>query len=145
MERRKSDLVSSVRTQYYQKLRNFLLRYVDQNLVEDVIQDTCVKVATRLHQLRDLAHFESWLFMIAKREALQKIRKCRRELNIAILCDKPVGNSYAYELPDLKRHDELRLLVEGYSIREIAKMKNVNEGTVKSRIFRSRLALKTTT
>lgn len=80
--------------------------------------------------------------MIAKREALQRLRRNRREIQATIIHDLVFDSAAQFDIPQLSEHEELRMLVEGYSIGEIAKMKNLNPGTVKSRIFRSRSTLR---
>ncbi|MCS6961593.1 MAG: RNA polymerase sigma factor [Deltaproteobacteria bacterium] len=134
--------ISLIRTKYYSSLKNFLVRYASRENIEDIIQDTCLKVAINLPRLRSRKAFKSWVFMIAKREALQKIRKEKR----FIIFD-PRNLQTAFEpkfesLPCLEGHEELKLLIQGYSICEISRMRKISPASVKSRIFRSRKVFK---
>ena len=48
--------------------------------LDDVMQEICLRVITRIHTLRDPQCFKGWLAMVARREAL---KHCRRRWGVA--------------------------------------------------------------
>jgi RNA polymerase sigma-70 factor (ECF subfamily) len=51
----------------------------DAHDLEDVLQDICLRVITKLHTLREAERFRAWLAILARREALKYCRRraCR--------------------------------------------------------------------
>ncbi|UCH11617.1 MAG: RNA polymerase sigma factor, partial [Fidelibacterota bacterium] len=48
------------------RLYTFVYRFVgDQDLAEDLVQDTLVKVYTHRHAYREIARFSTWIYTIA--------------------------------------------------------------------------------
>lgn len=61
----------------------------DPDAAADAVQDTFCTAATRLHQLREPDKLRPWLYAIARREALQRIRARTREHATDDLPDHP--------------------------------------------------------
>lgn len=124
---------------------------------EDVAQDAFLKAYRTFHQLRDRQSFHAWLSSIARRLALDRYRKNRRQrAPEGAGASRVEGTTNA--LIDRERAEKLRLAIdalpeklrvvvlladiEEHDIREVARLAGVREGTVKSRLFAGRKRLK---
>jgi RNA polymerase sigma-70 factor (ECF subfamily) len=125
----------------------------------DALQETWLIVVRELPRLRDDAAFPAWAYTIARRVALRTRRGSRptRELPDDDHPDAPVAGGQepslaGFEPLDLHRglawlglahRDVLTLhVLEGFSIAEIAAITGVAEGTVKSRLFHAKRAMR---
>ena len=73
------DAYSVLYERYFPGVHDFLSRLLrDRNDGADVTQDTFVKAIEQLPTLEDPDKFKSWLFAIAHRTALNRIRKSKR-------------------------------------------------------------------
>ena len=62
---------NQVWTQYSNALKQFILSKVkDSNIADDILQDTFIKIHTKLHNLKDLTKLKSWCFSIARHSIL---------------------------------------------------------------------------
>jgi RNA polymerase sigma-70 factor (ECF subfamily) len=78
----------------------------DSRDLDDVLQEVCLRVITRIHTVRDPERFRGWLAIVARREALKHLR--RRPLGSIRLGPEPLP-------PDLYAEDPL----EGMAKREL--------------------------
>lgn len=144
------------------RLYTVLLRILgDRDDAREVAQDTYLKAMTSLHTFRGHASPYTWLYRIAVNLAVSRLRKVRRQR--AWAASLPWGSRPATETPPeaalraersrqvliaLGRLDsEYRAVlvlrdVDGLDYPEIAEVLQVPLGTVKSRLFRARLALR---
>ena len=140
-----------------------LLYYVSQmvhdlHLASDIVQETWITAFRTLHQLRDPQAFKSWLYRIAHVQLMKqlKLRYQRREI-YEPTCDVPEHDVDESELMAEQAtmiHDSLGKLaptqreilllrfMEDFSINDIARALEVPEGTVKSRLYHAKIALK---
>jgi RNA polymerase sigma-70 factor (ECF subfamily) len=133
---------------------------------EDVAQEAFVKAYRRFRDLRDRERFRAWLVRMTWRLAIDRQRGDRRRAareGHADHAPNPDGLRYepAAALEDLAAReradrlwaaidalpDKLRVVVvlsniEGHGIREVARLLDLPEGTVKSRLFLARQRLK---
>lgn len=117
---------------------------------EDAAQNAALKAYANLDKLKERRYFRTWMIRILKNECMSYTRANRSVIRLETCGD--VG--YDMEVPDLdlnRAFDTLnadeRLAItlfyfEGYSTREIAKICEVSEGTVRSRLSRAREALR---
>ncbi len=121
----------------------FALRYLgNEEDAKDVTQEVFFSVFRNLHQLRNSEAFPSWIYKITLNCIRQHVRRFPKQLQLnqeIVGESEPKGEglvekALAYLSP---QHREVILLkeVEGFSIKEIAEMLGVPEGTVKSRLF----------
>ncbi len=142
---------------YQRPLRYFIARLVgNPDLADELSQDTWLAVLSKIHTLRNAATFRVWLYRIARNKVYQELR--RRKVTIELdeglqAPDDTVDELGAFEdaarlhrcLERLKPlHKEVLLLrfLEDMSYEQIADVLDCNLGTVRSRIFHAKLALK---
>jgi RNA polymerase sigma-70 factor (ECF subfamily) len=128
----------------------------------DVVQETFIRATRHLDSLRKDDRFGSWLFSIAHQKCVDRWRRSGRE--------EPLEPEVAEALPDfesdpgellVRQEQEAELMklieqlplpqrsalllhfVEGFSLEEIAGITSVCLGTVKSRLYYSKKALRT--
>ena len=116
----------------------------------DAIQEAIVKAFTNLHTLRQDSYAKTWLVRIVINECYAIMRK---QKNIVSLEDYqnqetvwPEDYSDLYEavsqLPKETRICVTLYYLEGYSIKETAKIVDVTESAVKNRLSRARAMLR---
>ena len=119
---------------------------------DDVVQDTFLKYYTQNTQYIDETHLKAWLLRVAINRAKDIIgafwRKNRvsweeymNELEFACPEDRTLFEA-VMRLPDKYRIVIHLFYYEDYSITEIAKLLDLSEGAVKSRLNRARKQLR---
>ena len=125
----------------------------DRQLAEDVVQETFLKVRQHAQSIQRNESFKSWIFRIARNEALMQLRKKRWDGQVedeSVWSEEtPYKQFVAQErseivnrLLDSLKHEYREVLVlrvyEDMSYTEIASVTGATESSVKSRIFRAR-------
>ncbi len=125
---------------------------------EDVAQEAIVKAYRNFHRLRDRERFRAWLVRIAWRLALDRRRSAaRREHREQVASEaataptvEDVAASREFErhlhreidaLPEKLRIVLLLAAIQGHDAREVARLLDLPEGTVKSRLHGARKRL----
>lgn len=131
----------------------------EENAAEDIVQETFIKIFSKLDHLKEPEKIEPWVKTIARRTAYDKLRK-QKKWNETPWED--VYNQEGFEVETLYEEKEiqgivadvienlepmpreiLRLkLLEGLTDEEIAFELSIKVGTVKSRIHRAKEKLK---
>jgi RNA polymerase sigma-70 factor (ECF subfamily) len=148
---------------YHNRLFNFVRSMVrNDELAEDITQESFVKAYFNLSKLNNPESFKSWLFRIANNNTLDWLRKKRFQM---VDVDEHIRESYIDDRTspedsaiedDRVRHihaalnklkpEQKAILVmcdlQGLSYHEIAEILKVPFGTVQSRIFYARKKLK---
>ncbi len=116
---------------------------------EDAVQSAIEKAWRKQVFLREESKFEGWVTRILINECYAILRRQKRETPVEALPDRPAPPEAN---PDLYRFftalpDKLRLTmtlhyIEGYEVKEIAKMLRVPAGTIKTRLMRGREKMK---
>ena len=125
---------------------------------EDVAQEAFVKAYRRFNQLRDRERFRAWLVRMTWRLALDRQRGDRRRLARETATQETAAADTSEELIARERAallwtaidslpDKLRIVIvlagiEGHDTNEVARLLDVPQGTVKSRLFLARQRLK---
>jgi len=155
---------------YKQPLANFIFRFLsnyDDSL--DIVQDTFVRVYQNKDNYKTIAKFSTWLYTIASNLAKTRLRRSKRFKLFSSNVFKTKDEEYEVEYPDqnptpeentdlslrstlvqealnklAKHYREVVILrdIMELSYEEISKITKLPEGTVKSRINRGRLMLK---
>ncbi len=100
---------AAIYDRYANRLHDFCIGMLrDREAAADCVQDVFVTAATKLVQLREPDRLRSWLYAIARSEALARIRARKRELPSEELPDMPTDEA---ELPTLAARTELADLI----------------------------------
>lgn len=116
----------------------------------DAIQEAVFKGWLKKGRLREPAHLETWLIRILINQCRDMLRRRKRE-PLPLLADAAREDDLCEDLhlrlalkqlPEKYRLPLLLHHLEGYPIRDIAKMLNIPEGSVAARLHRGREALR---
>ena len=155
-------------TAYEKNVYNIALRMVgDPDDAADMTQETFIKAYRALSSFRGDSKFSSWLYRIASNVCLDFLRSRSRHPQVS-LNSSDEDDRTTFELPDMSRNPEEQLMKKlsmeavrrgleqlpeqqrqilvlrelgGLSYAELARILGLEEGTVKSRIFRARKRL----
>ena len=130
----------------------------DETMAEDLTQETFLRTFTKLSNFEGRSSLGTWIHSITVSVVLSALRKVKRLRRCEAELDDSVLNTTIGRSPDpalkISLHraidalsDDLRLVVvmhdlEGYRYEEMAEMIGIPAGTVKSRLFRAREALR---
>ena len=139
--------IESMRSSLFRVAFAILRNYTD---CEDAIQNTVFKAYRKLDALKEPAYFRTWVIWILKNECFDLLKKQR----MLVPLSERREVDYEMAVPDLdlnRAFDTLspdeRLVItlyyyEGYTTPEIAKLTDVSDNAVRTRLFRARAALK---
>ncbi|MDT5398458.1 MAG: hypothetical protein QOK33_1689 [Mycobacterium sp.] len=100
---------AAIYDRYADRLHDFCVGMLrDRDAAADCVQDVFVTAATKLVQLREPDRLRSWLYAIARSEALARIRARKREMPSEELPDMPTAEA---DLPTLAARSELADLI----------------------------------
>lgn len=117
----------------------------------DAIQETIVKAFSKLDTLRQDAYAKTWLIRILMNECYAIMRREKRVISLEDYTPEEVWAENAdysdlYEaisrLPEEARLSVTLYYMEGYSVKEIAKLMDTTESAVKNRLARARAKLR---
>jgi RNA polymerase sigma-70 factor (ECF subfamily) len=134
------------------RLYYYLRRIVEnENDVWDILQETWLAVFQNIRKLQDPLKFPTWLYRIGHNKAVNLLRKENKyaqitdeqmtdhcENNNTVLAVKEQTELVHKVLEKLKlAHREVLTLyfLESFSIKEMAQIVGVSEGTIKSRLY----------
>jgi RNA polymerase sigma-70 factor (ECF subfamily) len=148
---------SELLKRHKEKVRNIIyLTLSNSDGVDDIAQEVFITVYRHLKSFRFESQFTTWLYRITINKCKDHLRKKNiRSIFLPLKDDEPVFESINEEtdikhivrnaiatLPDKLRIPLVLKDLEGFSYQEIADTMECEIGTVKSRIFRAREALK---
>jgi len=151
------DALAGLIERYQAPLRYFISRLsANPETAEDIFQDTWLTVIRRIHTLKKIDAFSTWLYRIARNKVYQQFRRKRKlfELNENITVPNNTENDVFSTEDAAKVHRCLKELLPEYrevlmlrfleqmSYEQISQVINCRLGTVKSRIHYAKLALK---
>ncbi len=118
--------------------------------VQDVLQEVMLKYMEKSPDFQDKNHEKAWLLRVTSNLCRDFLRFNKRHAYISIdeletLCREPEQQTILKEVLSLPvKYKTVLLLhcVEGYSLKEIAGILNISQNAVKTRLQRSREALK---
>lgn len=142
------ELINENKLNIYRVARGILRNEHD---IEDAIQNTIIKAYEKINTLKKNEFFRTWLVRILINECNEIIRKNKRIVSINESNHEEKYNDY-YENIDLTNainslSEELRVTTvlfyfEDMSIKDIALILNIPNGTVRSRLSRARKILR---
>ena len=120
---------------------------------QDAVQECVWKAWRKLPQLRDESLFKAWIMRILVNECKRMHRAHWREVAVEeIEIEQPDGvdnrlrdevlHSAVMQLPEKLRLAVTLFYIDGFSMRETARILRCPEGTVKQRLHRARTALR---
>ena len=151
------DAFAALIERYQRPMRYFISRLLDDaQASEDILQDTWLVVIGRIHGLKKAEAFSTWLYRIARNKVYHQLRKKKiwSELNENVAAPNEANNNIVYLEDAAKVHRCLKALrpehkevlmlrfLEQMSYQQIAEVLGCNPGTVKSRVYYAKLALK---
>ena len=152
------DAFDALIVRWHEPLWRYLRRLAgNDDATGDLMQDTWIRVWRGISGLRQPGSLRPWLFGIARRVAMDRLRSAyaqRRsddvepddlaaDENLEIESDLATLDSALATLPFADREALTLFYLRELSIDEIAALLEIPVGTVKSRLFRARRALRT--
>lgn len=110
--------------------------------IEDIFQNTILKVYENIESLKETKYFETWVISILINECRQNLRNTKREvLHENIELEDFYNDNYDFfqeinSIDEIYKEVIILKYISGYSQEEISKILNIPLGTVKSRIYR---------
>lgn len=163
MDAQKPEKTEGIVTRYQREIINFHFRFVGNRFdAEDLAQETFIKAYKKLDTLKNPEKTKSWLYSIARNTVIDFFRKNKnREISLDntflenivqttavdyqnYVADREVSKELERFIDKLVKEDRaiIKLLYyEGFSYKEIVKLLNINENTLKSRLYRARKIL----
>ena len=139
-------------TTYSLDIKRFIMSKVkDVAATDDVLQDTFIKIHTKLHTLKDITKLKSWAFSIARNSIIDYFKASNEapsEIDIEIPdtevynihehTEKDCLNGIMNSLPKKYRDPLFLSEIRGLKQQEVAKQLNQTLSTTKSQIQRGR-------
>jgi RNA polymerase sigma-70 factor (ECF subfamily) len=147
-------------SRYKNGIYSFCLRMLqDSEGAKDATQDTFLKMVTNIQSLNNGTAFKAWLFSVARNEVLMVVRRKKivpmeqfDDETIVFDHSTPLSITMQSEMREKIQKSMLRLKpayreaymlreIEGFSYEEIAAATGTTISAVKSKLFKSRVAL----
>jgi RNA polymerase sigma-70 factor (ECF subfamily) len=149
-----ADALEQLLKLWYPRLMRYAAsRTRDDDAARDVVQETLLCAARRIRRLGDPAAFPKWLYRILERRLADYVRAAIRERRSAIAIAESdsrlaeprfeiaLGDALESLAAESYQVVHLHYLI-GLSVKEIATLIGVPEGTVKSRLHAARARLR---
>jgi RNA polymerase sigma factor (sigma-70 family) len=143
---------------WHRPLWTYVRRLVgEDDAAREVVQDVWVRVIRGIARLREASKFRAWLFGIARRTLMDRLREQyarssdpdmdMNDISIDTGTDETEGDLQALEcslasLPIVEREVLTLFYLEELSLSEVAETLKVPVGTIESRLFRARQMLR---
>jgi RNA polymerase sigma-70 factor (ECF subfamily) len=135
---------------YAGDLKRFIFSKIkDKAITDDVLQDSFIKIHTKLHTLKDLTKLKSWIFSIARNSILDYFKSTNKTFEIAnfesetdiledVHTEKDCLLGILQNLPKTYRDPLFLSDIKGLKQQEVAEQLNQTLSTTKSQIQRAR-------
>lgn len=155
-QRGERDAQRELFERFHQKVFRLAIRMVGQNDAADLVQQVFLHAFQTIGQFTGRSRFDTWLYRVAVNECLQHIRREKPKSHQPLKhepADREIERTEQFEQQELintalgRLEPDLRAIFllrefEGQNYAEIAESLDVPEGTVASRLNRSRRQLK---
>jgi RNA polymerase sigma-70 factor (ECF subfamily) len=152
------DVFRILVNRHKEKVRNIIFITLSEiDAIDDIAQEVFITVFRNLKNFRYESQFTTWLYRITINKCKDYLRKKKVRKIFS-----SVDDDYNYSSTEIDENNDVRLIVrkaidklpdklripmilrdiEGFSYQEISETLNLDLGTVKSRIFRAREALR---
>ncbi len=141
---------NQVWTKYADDLKHFILSKV-KNVVatDDILQDTFIKIHTKLHTLKDITKLKPWIFTIARNSIMDYFKSTNKTFELAnfetetkieedIHTEKDCLRGILQNLPKKYRDPLFLSDIKGLKQQEVADTLKQSLSTTKSQIQRAR-------
>ncbi len=137
-------------TQYSEDLQKFIISKVKSiTIADDILQDTFIKIHTKLHTLKDITNLKSWCFSIARNSILDYWKSANKTFEIAnfeseteleenVHTEKDCLRGILKNLPKKYRDPLFLSDIKGLKQQEVATQLSQSLSTTKSQIQRAR-------
>jgi len=137
-------------TSYSEDLKRFIVSKVkDVTIADDILQDTYLKIHTKLHTLKDVKKVKSWCFTIARNVVLDHWKSTNKTFAIADFeteseikenshTEKDCLRAILKNVPKKYRDPLFLADIKGLKQEEVANQLQQNLATTKSQIQRAR-------
>ena len=135
---------------YSEDLKHFIINKVkDITIADDILQDTFIKIHTKLHTLKDITKLKSWCFTVARNSILDYWKSTNKTFEIANFeaeteiventhTEKDCLRGILKNLPKKYRNPLFLSDIKGLKQQEVANQLNQSLSTTKSQIQRAR-------
>lgn len=143
---------------YYKKIYSLTYKIIiDKNECEDIVQEVFIKILENIEKFKWKSSLWTWIYRISINHIINRNKKLdlhlelkediyylenKIELDIEL---KELDEEINKALNSLKEIDKKVFIlreIEGFSYEKIAKILDIKEGTVKSKLYYSKLKLK---
>lgn len=137
-------------TKYSDDVKRFIISKVeDVAIADDILQDTFIKVHTKLHTLKDITKLKPWLFTIARNSIMDYFKTTNQTFELASFESETEIEAHTHTEKDClrgileslpKKYREPLFLsdIKGLKQQEVAEKLNQSLPTTKSQIQRAR-------
>ena len=137
-------------TKYSNDLKRFIFSKVkDEAIADDILQDSFLKIHTKLHTLKDLNKLKSWIFSIARNSVLDYFKASNKTFEYAnfesetqleenVHTEKDCLRGILQNLPKKYRDPIFLSDIKGMKQQEVAEQLKQSLPTTKSQIQRAR-------
>jgi RNA polymerase sigma-70 factor (ECF subfamily) len=137
-------------TSYSEDLKRFIISKVkDITIADDILQDTFIKIHTKLHTLKDITKLKPWCFTVARNSILDHWKSTNKTFEIAnfeadteitenLHTEKDCLRGILKNLPEKYRDPIFLSDIKGLKQQEVADQLNLTLSTTKSQIQRAR-------
>lgn len=137
-------------TSYSEDLKRFIISKVKNSAIaDDILQDTFIKIHTKLHTLKDITKLKSWCFTVARNSILDYWRATNKTFEIAnfemeteisenVHTEQDCLRGILKNLPKKYRDPLFLSDIKGLKQQEVANQLKQSLSTTKSQIQRAR-------
>ena len=137
-------------TSYSKDLKRFIISKVKSTeIADDILQDTFIKIHTKLHTLKDITKLKSWCFTVARNSILSHWKSANKTFELAnfekgttistnLHTEQDCLKAILKNLPKKYRDPLFLYDIKGLKQQEVANLLNQNLSTTKSQIQRAR-------
>jgi RNA polymerase sigma-70 factor (ECF subfamily) len=137
-------------TSYSEDLKRFIISKVkDLTIADDILQDTYIKIHTKLHTLKDIKKLKPWCFTVARNSILNHWKSTNKTFEIAnfeaeieikenLHTEKDCLRGILKNLPKKYRDPLFLSDIKGLKQQEVADQLKQTLSTTKSQIQRAR-------
>lgn len=141
---------NQVWTKYADDVKFFILSKVkDNSITDDLLQDTFIKVHTKLHTLKDITKLKPWIFTIARNSIMDYFKSTNQTFELASFetetnieenahTEKDCLRGILQSLPKKYREPLFLSDIKGLKQQEVANTLKQSLPTTKSQIQRAR-------